>query len=193
MIKRNTLVAGVAALAVAVGATAAFAQADMNSNMGAARPWHKKQASRPLTVRRAVAPNPAVGVGEAVAAPVVAAGAIAGGAVGATAGIVGGTVAGATGIAAAPFAGLAGYPPSISPNPAPPLPIRARYANSGPVTATFDEGFSQDVPVDRSGPIYKIDNTGHDRSVTPFSLAMFPVTAATYAVTAPLRPVAPHP
>ena len=102
-------------------------------------------------------------------------------------GVVGGTIGGVTSVVAAPLLGLSGGAVGISANPAPPLPIKARYANTGAVTTTFDEGFAQDVPVDRSGPIYMIDNTGHDRVVTPFSLVAFPALAATSIITTPFR------
>lgn len=110
-------------------------------------------------------------------------------AVGVAGGVLSGTVAGAGTLIAAPFAGLTGGSVGISPVAAPPLPIQARYARSGKVFASYDQGYSQDVPVDNSGPIYKIDDKA-TRTVTPFSLAAFPITAAASAITAPLRPAA---
>ena len=133
------------------------------------------------------------GLGDTLASPFNAVGAAGGPIIGTGAGILGAGIAGSTSLVTAPFAGLTGTAPGISGMPAPPLPIKARFANSGPVTSTYDEGFAQDVPVDKSGPIYMIDNTGHDRTVTPFSLLVYPISGATYALTSPLRPVAPHP
>lgn len=114
---------------------------------------------------------------------------VAGDAAGVAGGVVGGTVAGVGTLIQAPFAGLSGGSVGISPVAAPPLPIEARYARSGKVFASYDQGYSQDVPVDNSGPIYKIKDDAI-RTVTPFSLLAFPVTAATSAITAPLRPAA---
>lgn len=110
-------------------------------------------------------------------------------AAGAVGGVVSGTIAGAGSLIAAPFAGLSGGSVGISSVAAPPLPIQARYARTGKVFASYDQGYSQDVPVDNSGPIYKIDDKA-TRTVTPFSLAAFPITAATSVLTAPLRPAA---
>lgn len=116
-------------------------------------------------------------------------GGVAADAAGVAGGVVGGTLAGAGTLIEAPFAGLTGGSVGISPVAAPPLPIQARYARTGKVFASYDQGYSQDVPVDSSGPIYKIDDKA-TRTVTPFSLAAFPITAATSALTAPLRPAA---
>ena len=149
---------------------------------------------RPLTVggprrvaRPVAAAAGAVGdVGAAVAAPFNTAAQV-GGPVGVGLGIAGGAVGGAATLATAPLVGLLGGPVGISPNPAPPLPIKARFANTGAVANTIDEGFSQDVPVDKSGPIYMIDTTGTERTVSPFSLLAFPITGAASVITAPLR------
>lgn len=190
---QTVLMAGVAAVTLAAGGVA-FAQTpeDAGTNMfpGEHHGAHHATAGmkgRPLTVRRTMAPapgpvNPITGVTTAVATPF--------NGLGAPGQVIGSSITGAGVIASAPFGGLMGMTPGLSADVAPPLPIKARYAGTGPVKATFDEGFSQDVPVDGSGPIYQIDNTGRDRTVTPFSLiAAFPA-AATYAVTSPLRPVA---
>lgn len=136
--------------------------------------YNKKGSAkyRPLTV----GPKPTSGVVENAA--------------GVAGGVVGGAIAGAGTLIQAPFAGLSGGAVGISPVAAPPLPIEARYARTGKVFASYDQGYSQDVPVDASGPIYKI-NDKSIRTVTPFSLLAFPITAATSAITAPLRPVAP--
>lgn len=154
---------------------------------------HKQKDIRPLTVSPAPAPvGPgavAAGIGGALASPFNSVGSTIGGPVGAGVGVIGSTITGATTVIGAPFAGLAGGPVGISANPAPPLPIKARFANTGAVIGTFDEGFQQDVPVDRSGPIYMIDNTGHDRVVTPFSLVAFPVTAVTSIASTPFHAV----
>ena len=147
----------------------------------AARTNIKTEAGyRPLTVGPKPAPTAAdavTGVGTAIATPF------------ATVPVLGGAIGGATTLAASPLTGLFGGQPGISADRAPPLPIKARYANTGAVTTTLDDGYAQEVPVDRSGPIYMIDNGGKDRSVTPFSLVVFPITGATYAITQPLRAV----
>ena len=123
-----------------------------------------------------------------VTAPVAAGVGVADSAVGVATGTAGAVVSGVGGLVSAPFAGLGGGGVGISPIAAPPLPIKARYAGTGKVFLSYDEGYSQDVPVDASGPIYKIDDKGI-RTVTPFSLAAFPLTAATTLVTAPIRTV----
>jgi hypothetical protein len=192
MKKHTVLLAGVAAALVLTAGMASAQTMDpklKRHHYGS----HGAKDMHPLTVSPAPRPAPmagpadvVTGIGGALATPFNAVGAAAG-PVGVGAGVVGTTIGGVTSVVAAPFAGLAGGPVGISPNPAPPLPIKARFAGTGAVSATFDEGFSQDVPVDKSGPIYMIDNTGHDRVVTPFSLVAFPAVAATSIISAPFR------
>ena len=210
MINRNVLMSGIAAAVLVAASSVSFAQmapqpagepgTDMypNRHHGVHHATAGvKGTPHTLTVtpRPVAAPvvDPITGVTTALASPFNAVGAAGGPIVGTGFGVAGSAITGAGTIIGAPFAGLTGTAPGISGNAAPPLPIKARFAGTGPVASTFDEGFAQDVPVDKSGPIYMIDNTGHDRTVTPFSLLAFPISGATYAITSPLRPVAPHP
>ncbi len=210
--KNSKLVmAGVALAFLSGGVGAAFAQGAPDSVTGvpskkmpvhghAARTDIKNEAGyRPLTVGgpRPVAPaaGPAeavAGIGNGIAAPFNSAASV-GGPVGFGFGVAGGAIGGATTIATAPLVGLFGGPVGISGDAAPPLPIKARYARTGAVASTVYEGYSQEVPVDKSGPIYMIDNAGNDRKVTPFSLFAFPLTGAASIITTPLRPApVPH-
>lgn len=185
MINRNVVMAGVAMAVLSSSVATAFAQGTSPTQKRYRRAGTEQY--RPLTVgpRQASVPSQAAsapaaigtGLGTAVAAPFNAVGVP----------LAGGIVGGAANLAVAPLNGLFGGPVGISPDPAPPLPIKARFANTGAVETSFDEGFSQDVPVDKSGPIYQIDTTGHERTVTPFTLAAFPLTGAASAITSPLR------
>jgi hypothetical protein len=199
------LLATVALAFVSGGVASAFAQgapddaAMMRRKPAVKSRYHENAAYRPLTVgRRAVRPAATAaaavnGVGAAVAAPFNGVAAV-GGPIGFGGAVVGGAVGGAATLATAPLGALLGGPVGISADPAPPLPIKARYARTGAVASTIDEGFSQDVPVDKSGPIYMIDTNGHNRVVTPFTLAAFPVAGAVSAATTPFRPApVPHP
>ncbi|WP_131113331.1 hypothetical protein [Lichenihabitans psoromatis] len=204
--KNSKLVmAGVALAFLSGGVASAFAQGAPDDVSGvksrkmhvhgqAARTNVKTEAGyRPLTVgapRVARVPTPAEsvnGLGAAVASPFNGIAAV-GGPIGVGGSVIGGAIGGATSIATAPLGALLGAPVGISNDLAPPLPIKARYAHTGPVTTTLDDGYAQEVPVDRSGPIYMIDNGGKDRTVTPFTLLIFPVTGAVSALTSPLRP-----
>lgn len=172
--KKMVLVMASLAAAMLVGEAGGASAQMMKKKMVVHSDYNKKGSAkyRPLTV----AAKPTPGVAEEAA--------------GVAGGIVGGTLAGAGTLIQAPFAGLSGGGVGISPIAAPPLPIEARYARTGKVFASYDQGYSQDVPVDASGPIYKISDKTI-RTVTPFSLLAFPVTAATSAITAPLRPITP--
>lgn len=193
MINRNVVMAGVALTFIASGVATAFAQDAVVPTYPTHKRYHRPgtEQYRPLTVgpKQTSIPSQATaapagvgtGLGTAVAAPFNAVGIPA----------VGGIAGGTANLAIAPLNGLFGGSVGISADAAPPLPIKARFANTGAVETSFDEGFSQDVPVDKTGPIYMIDNTGHDRTVTPFTLAAFPLTAATSAITSPLRSL-PH-
>ena len=193
MINRNVVMAGVAMAFLSSGVATAFAQNAVVPTYPTHKRYHRPgtEQYRPLTVgpRQTSVPSQATtapagigtGLGTAVAAPFNAVGIP----------VAGGIVGGAANLAVAPLNGLFGGQVGISPDPAPPLPIKARFANTGAVETSFDEGFSQDVPVDKSGPIYQIDTTGHERTVTPFTLAAFPITGAASAITSPLRAL-PH-
>ncbi len=195
----SVVLATVAATVVAGSAFAQDAQSDLlkkkNQIQGSRAEDHRGSAKyRPLTVSKlnAAPLAPAAGaadagtaVGGALAAPFNAIGGV-GGPVGVAGSVAGGAVSGATSLAFAPLAGLTGGSVGISPVAAPPLPIEARYANTGKVFSSYDEGYSQDVPVDASGPIYKINDKAI-RTVTPFTLAAFPLTAATSVITSPFR------
>lgn len=191
----NVALAGVAAAFLLSGVGSAFAQNVDPQDPGNSYHKFKQPKYRPLKVTPRPMARPAVGPGEAVggalAAPFNAVGAV-GGPIGVAGSVAGGAVAGASTLAFAPLAGLTGGTVGISPVPAPPLPVVARYARTGKVTSTYDEGYAQDVPVDASGPIYKLNyKEAGVRTVTPFSLVAFPITAATSVITSPLRPVAP--
>lgn len=171
--KKMVLVMAGLAAAMLVGEVSGASAQMMKKKVMVRSDYDKKGSAkyRPLTV--AAKPTPGVVDGAA----------------GVAGGVIGGTLAGAGSLIQAPFAGLSGGAVGISPVAAPPLPIEARYARTGKVFASYDQGYAQDVPVDNSGPIYKISDAS-PRTVTPFSLLAFPITAATSAITTPLRPVA---
>ena len=173
----NLLMAGVALAFLAGGVNSAFAQAqsvgptDQNpysrkkvSHGHAARSDIQNNTYRPLTVSpTGVAPVDAgVGVADAV-------------------------LGGVGSLVTAPISGLGGGSVGISPDVAPPIPIKARYANTGPVADSIEEGYTKPIPVDKSGPIYMLDNDAKARTITPFSLFAFPLTGATSILTSPLR------
>lgn len=200
--KNSKLVMTAAALAFLSGGIAsAFAQ---DAAPAPVPRVHRQPAGyRPLTVgaRHAPvtheAPAPAegfgTGLGNAIATPFNGIAAV-GGPIGTGGALAGGVVGGAVDVAVSPFAAIAGGPVGISNDAAPPLPIKARYAGTGAVANTIDEGYLQEVPVDKSGPIYMIDNGGHDRVVTPFTVAAAPVAATLSIATSPFRPghTVPH-
>lgn len=203
--KNSKLVMTVAAFALlSGGVAAAFAQ---DAVPEAAPHVHRPVGYRPLTVgRHTIHPAAAVvaapvaatagvvgGLGNAIATPFNSLEAV-GGPIGAVGGTVGGTVGGVVDLAVSPLGAIAGGPVGISNDAAPPLPIKARYAGTGAVANTVDEGYLQEVPVDKSGPIYMLDNGGHDRVVTPFTLAAAPVAGALSIATSPFRPnhAVPH-
>lgn len=191
----NLLMAGVALAFLAGGVNSAFAQAqsvgptDQNpysrkkvSHGHAARSDIQNNTYRPLTVSpTGVAPVDA-GVGVADAG-LGAAGGILGGVGTATGGVLGGVGS----LVTAPISGLGGGAVGISPDAAPPIPIKARYANTGAVADSIEEGYTKPIPVDKSGPIYMLDSDAKSRTITPFSLFAFPLTGATSILTSPLR------
>ena len=192
MKKNQIALAGVAFAFVLGGAGAAFAQNVDPMQPGNAYHKFKKPIYRPLKVTpKPMAPAPVAApgyaLGNALATPFNAVGAV-GGPIGIAGSVGAGAVSGATTLALSPLAGLTGGGVGISPVAAPPLPIVARYAGTGKVTTTYDEGYAQDVPVDSSGPIYKINyKESGERTVTPFSLLAFPVTGVTSAITTPFH------
>ena len=114
---------------------------------------------RPLTVRRAAAPA-------VVAAPVAAAAPVAN------------PITGVLGVGSAavglPFQVLGGiFPADNAPRKGGVTSVR--YVGTGAKQAEIDEGFATAVPVDRSGPIYVIENG--DPTITPFSLIGAPIRA----------------
>jgi hypothetical protein len=119
-------------------------------------------ARRPLTVRRAAA------------APVVAAAAVPA----AAAGVAANPITGALGVGSAvvglPFQVLGGiFPAGGAPTKG--GVTNVRYAGTGAQQAAIDEGWTAPVPVDRSGPIYVVENG--DPTISPFSYAFIPVRA----------------
>lgn len=198
----NVLMAGVALAFLAGGIGSAFAQAQ-STGPSDENPYNRKKVShghaarsdqqnntyRPLTVSpTGVAPVDA-GVGVADVG-LGAAGGILGGVgtgIGDIGSGVGGAIGGAGSLVQAPFAGLSGGSVGISGSAVPPLPIKARYANSGAVADSVDEGFTKPVPVDKSGPIYMLDENATTRAVTPFSLLAFPLTGITSIISSPFR------
>lgn len=195
MKKSNLLMAGVALafLTGGVGSTLAQAQGvsasdtnpynrKKNTHGHAARTDIQNTGYRPLTV----SPNGA-GPGGVIGGVGAGVGGLVGG-IGTGVGTgVNGALGGVGTIVAAPFNGLAGGPVGISGDAAPPLPIKARFANTGPVTDSIEQGYAQPVPVDRSGPIYMLDKDAKSRSVTPFSLIAYPLTGVTSIISSPLR------
>ena len=125
------------------------------NSLGGSKPHNVR---RPLTVRRAAeAP-----VAAAAAAPAVVANPITG-ALG-----VGSTVVGL------PFQVLGGiFPADAGPRKGGVTSVR--YAGTGAKQADIDEGFVTPVPVDRSGPIFVVENG--DPTVSPFTFIGVPVRA----------------
>lgn len=195
MKKSNLLMAGVALAFLTSGVGSAFAQAQRVSATDE-NPYSRKKVAHGHAARGGVQDNTyrPLTVSPTGVAPADTAGGVIGGVGAGVGGILGGVGTGlGTGlggvgtIAAAPFNGLAGGPVGISADPAPPLPIKARYANTGPVADSIEEGYTKPVPVDKSGPIYMLDNTAASRSVTPFSLIAYPLTGVTSIISSPLR------
>lgn len=198
MKKTSVMLVGVAVAVLAGSVGTAFAQmatptaepgvtvemkrkAQNSSNYGSG-----KAKYRPLTVSRPAQPGNegSNSLGTPLGASLV------GGAVGVGTGAVSGAVTGVGALISTPLAALGGGPVGISAMAAPPLPIKARYANTGKVFSSYDQGWAQDVPVDASGPIYQL-NEGSKRTVTPFSLIAFPIAGLASAVTTPFRPSQP--
>ena len=129
-------------------------------------------ARRPLTVRRAGAAP----VAAAAAAPAAAAGVVANPVTGVLG--VGSTVVGL------PFQVLGGIFPAD--NSARKGGVTAvRYVGTGAKQAEIDEGFATPVPVDRSGPIFVVQNG--DPTIAPFSLVGAPIRAIGTVAQTPFR------
>jgi hypothetical protein len=156
-----------ASFALMLAASApASAQAQMTNGAAGEQPNtlaqkpHSMKMRRPLTVRRAGAP-----VVAAVEAPVVAAPAAhpVSGALG-----VGSTVVGL------PFQVLGGIFPADT-------TVRkggvtaVRYIGTGAKQAEIDEGWTMAVPVDRSGPIFVVENG--DPTISPITFVGVPLRA----------------
>ena len=60
-----------------------------------------------------------------------------------------------------------------------------RYVNSGAETDKIDEGWAQPVPVDRSGPIYVVENG--DPTISPLVFIGAPIAAAGSIAQLPFR------
>ena len=135
------------------------------NSLGGSKPHSVR---RPLTVRRAAAPV-------VVAAPVVAP-------------VVANPITGALGVGSAvvglPFQVLGGIFPAD--NSARKGGVTAvRYVGTGAKQAEIDEGFTMPVPVDRSGPIYVVENG--DPTIAPFSLIGAPIRAIGTIAQTPFR------
>ena len=131
-------------------------------NTLAEKPHGTRMMRRPLTVRRAGAPV----VAAAAAAPAAAAGVVANPITGVLG--VGNTVVGL------PFQVLGG----IFPNGGAPTKggvTNVRYVGTGAKQAEIDEGWTQAVPVDRSGPIYVVENG--DPTISPITFVGVPIRA----------------
>ncbi len=127
------------------------------NTLGNSKPHTARMMRRPLTVRRAGAPVVAAAPAAApVANPV-------SGAIG-----VGSTVVGL------PFQVLGGIFPADT-------AVRkggvtaVKYVGTGDKQAEVDEGWTMAVPVDRSGPIFVVDNG--DPTISPFTLIGAPIRA----------------
>lgn len=139
------------------------------NSLGGSKP-HNERMRRPLTVRRA-AGAPVVAAAPVAAAPVVA---------NPITGVlgVGSTVVGL------PFQVLGGIFPAD--NAARKGGVTAvRYVGTGAKQAEIDEGFATPVPVDRSGPIFVVENG--DPTITPFSLIGAPIRAVGTIAQTPFR------
>ncbi len=163
MFKFNTKAAlpAVAGLAIAglVGTTIAASADPLQNEMPQYRRHHVAAYHyRPLTVVRRRAPV----VVAAPAAPVVVAPAP---------GVVTGAASTLVGL---PFQVLGGIFPA--PGPRKGGVTAVRYENAGAETAKIDEGFAEPVPVDKSGPIFVVENG--DPTISPLTFIGAPIRAA---------------
>lgn len=134
--------------------------------------YHDNAVRRPLTVRRRV-----VRARGPVGAPVAAAGAVAGAAVAAP-------VAAASTLVGLPFQ-VIGTPFLGGGGPRKGGVTAVRYVNAGPETDKIDEGWGTPVPVDKSGPIYVVENG--DPTISPLTFVGAPILAAGAIVQLPFR------
>ena len=126
--------------------------------------YHDNMVRRPLTVRRRVA-APVVAAGPA--APVVAA-----------------PIAAASTVVALPFQVLGNvFPGGTGPRKGGVTAVR--YVNAGAETDKIDEGWAQPVPVDKSGPIYVVENG--DPTISPLVFIGAPIMAAGSIAQLPFR------
>lgn len=143
------------------------------NSLGGSKPHSVKRryGYRPLTVVRR-----APGVAPVVAAPVTVAAPVAGG-------IIGGPVTAAGTLAGLPFRVLGGVFPAGGPRKG--GVTNVRYENAGAEQNKIDEGFVTPVPVDRSGPIYVVENG--DPTLSPFSVIGAPIAATGTLVQTPFN------
>ena len=139
------------------------------NSLGGSKPHNPRMIRRPLTVRRAAA------------APVVAAAPVA-------APVVGNPVTGVLGVGSTvvglPFQVLGGVFPAD--NTARKGGVTAvRYVGTGAKQAEIDEGFAAPVPVDRSGPIFVVENG--DPTISPFTYVGVPIRAIGTVAQTPFR------
>ena len=137
------------------------------NTLGKSKP-HSPMMRRPLTVRR-------------VGAPVVAAAPVA-------PAPLANPVSGAIGVGSAvvglPFQVLGGiFPADGGPRKGGVTPVR--YIGTGAKQAEIDEGWTAAVPVDRSGPIYVVENG--DPTVSPITFIGQPIRAIGTAAQIPFR------
>ena len=125
---------------------------------------------RPLTVSRR-RPRPMV-----VAAPAPAPAPVAGN-------IITAPVGAASTLVGLPFQVLGGVFPAGGPRKGGVTAVR--YANAGAEQNKIDEGWERPVPVDRSGPIFVVDNG--DSMVSPVSFIGAPIQAAGTIAQVPFR------
>lgn len=184
----NLLMAGVTLAFLVGGVGSAFAQAQSVGPTDA-NPYNRKKTSHGHAARTDIQNNTyrPLTVSPTGVAPLDAGVGVAGAGVGLGLGAAGSVLGGVGSLVTAPISGLGGGQVGISGDVAPPIPIKARYAGTGAVSNTVEEGYTQPIPVDKSGPIYMLDNDAKGRSVTPFSLFAFPLTGATSIITSPLR------
>lgn len=159
------------ALALAMAASApASAQATLTNGPMGGQPnsLGKSKPRRPLTVRRsgapvetAAAPAAAPAVGNPLAAPLGAANAVVG----------------------LPFQVLGGIFPAGGPRKG--GVTNVRYEGAKAKEAEIDEGFATAVPVDKSGPIFVVENG--DPTISPLVIVGSPIQAIGTLAQAPLK------
>ena len=149
--KKTAVIAATAAVALT-----GLVVSEMPASAQAAAEHIQKQY-HPLTVRRRRVPAAVVAVPAPAPAP----------------GIIGGPVGVAGTIVGAPFTVLNTiFPP---PGGRSGGVTAVRYANAGAEEAKIDEGFAQPVPVDKSGPIFVVQNG--DPTVSPLTFIGAPIAA----------------